>query len=167
MIGPHSTLPILVGLALALAQSSVNAQQRFDVLEVRLHTTEASISGDNVTITTASGAKITVKRSDIIPARPSGATPTEKPVPRPDAPGAVGVFAREKCAADFPRDFAACQYCEKQQADGASWIGLRTMETPERKIIREDCAKEFPRDFATRNYCEERQIKALDALERR
>lgn len=122
-----------------------------------------------VTLTLASGAKITVALTDIdIPlmrqisgaAQPSG---TSEALVSPSQSSAI---LTAKCQKEWASDFRMQSYCIDQQKEALTALQRRTMASPEQRTIRTRCSAEWPQDFRMRDYCENQQLEALAKLRR-
>lgn len=120
-----------------------------------------------VTLTLASGTKITVPLSDLdIPMmRQLSGQPGGAPEPLVSPSQAQAIYTT-KCQKDWPADFRMQSYCLDQQREAVTALQRRTMASPEQQTIRGKCAKDWPADFRMRDYCETQQLEALAKLRR-
>jgi hypothetical protein len=161
-------------LVLALALAADVSAQGVVVLKMGSYASGAygaPING-NVTLTLASGTKITVPLADLdmtltrqlmgAPSSASASSPTEILLSPSMAEDAIA----RKCQGDWPADFRMQAYCETQQKEALATLQGRAMSSRQQRIIRTKCATEWPGDFRMINYCEEKQLEALTQLGR-
>jgi hypothetical protein len=160
------TIALLVFATLASAQS---------VVVLRLGTSSTAFVNPGpdgrVTLTLASGTRITVPATDLDVARTrtvSGLATTSGGPPPPSmidlllSPIGAEDTLRRKCLDEWRNDQRQRATCEGRQREALAALKNRTMSfNNERSAIRSKCSLESPDDFRLMNNCEEQQLKAL------
>lgn len=169
-----------VSLILLLSVGALSAQSPAIVLKVS--TAPGSFGSPEadgrVTITLASGAKITVPLSDIDIAQTRSAsglasTPAAASSGNPSlaelllSPSMQEQAIQAKCEKDWATDFRMHAFCQMQQREAIGRLRDRIPSTANERAIRQRCGDEWPGDFQMINFCEEQQLKALQELQRR
>ena len=161
---PLLTIALLLSAALASAQSVV-------VLRLGAGTTAfvTPAPDGRVTLTLASGTKITIPATDVDGGRTRavsglGNTPPTTPSMADLLLSPIGAedTIRRKCLEEWRNDPGLRATCESRQREALAALKSRTMSFNEqRRAIRSKCSADSPGDFRLMNSCEEQQLKAL------
>jgi len=158
------SLPRAALLAFAFALISAPAFAQVAVLKISPKGLGQPEAG-RVTLTLASGTKITVPLTDLDLEK----TRESLPAADPELGSATGVptyDVRQSCATEWPDNFQMRSFCEKNQGESLSALQRRLMLTPDKQTIRKHCLGEWPKNYQMRNFCEEQQLKALGEIDR-
>lgn len=163
---------VVIAATVILASSIAHAQTGAIVLKMSA-STEPDPKG-MITITLASGQKITLSVADVDTEKTYAANGIKPPTgPRLTLSEKIAAVAsktptniRQRCEEKWKDDFQMRVYCEEQQREAMDEINRRVMTSPQQQNIRIGCENKWGGDFQMRNYCEEQQLEALTKLGR-